>query len=63
MRETTLEELNEKYRDCPSRMAEYKVNGKNFIVKSHFVGNKNLNKVLYDIAFNKAMTEILDNAG
>ena len=63
MGKTTLTELNEQYKDCPSRVTEYKVNGKNFIVKSHFVGNKDLNKVLYNMAFNKAMTEILDNVG
>ena len=60
MRRTSLEELNEKYKDCPSRMAEYNINGKKIIVKSHFVGAKDLNKVLYDIAYNKAMSEMLN---
>ena len=62
MRGETLKELNEKYKDCPSRVTEYNINGKKFIVNSHFVGTKDLNKILYDIAYNRAMTEIL-NAG
>ena len=60
MRGTSLEELNEKYKNCPTRMAEYIINGKKIIVKSHFVGTKDLNKVLYDIAYNKAMSEMLN---
>ncbi len=59
---TTLKELNERYKEYPTRTSEYEINGKKYIVKSHFVGSKDLNKVLYDIAYNKAMTETL-NAG
>ena len=59
MTKTTLTELNEKFKDCPTRMAEYYINGKKIIVKSHFVGTKDLNKVLYDMAYKKAMTEML----
>ena len=62
MRKTTLTELNEKFKDYPTRTAEYYINGKKIIVKSHFVGTKDLNKVLYDIAYNKAISEML-NAG
>ena len=62
MRKTTLTELNEKFKDCPTRTAEYYINGKKFIVKSHFVGTKDLNKTLYDMAYKKAMSEML-NAG
>ena len=59
MTKTTLTELNEKFKDCPTRMAEYYINGKKIIVKSHFCGTKDLNKVLYDMAYKKAMTEML----
>ena len=85
MTKTTLTELNEKFKECPTRTinrkdrcgqlrsnwllaqpkvvtAEYYINSKKIIVKSHFVGTKDLNKVLYDIAYNKAMSEML-NAG
>ena len=58
----TLNDLNERYKECPIRISEYEINGKKYIVKSHFVGNKDLNKVLYNIAYNKAMSETL-NAG
>lgn len=60
MTKNTLKELNEKFKDCPTRTAKYNVNGKAFVVKSHFVGTKDLNKVLYDIAYKKAMSEILN---
>ena len=59
MKKTTLNELNEMYKDAPKRTSEYEIDGKMFIVTSHFVGNKNLDKVLYDIAFRRACEETL----
>ncbi len=44
MKKTTLNELNEMYKDAPKRTAEYEIDGKKFIVTSHFVGTKNLDK-------------------
>ena len=38
------------------------IDGKKYIVKSHFVGAKELNDVLYRIAFEQAMDEVLKTA-
>ena len=59
MNNMRLKELNERYKNCPKRTAEYEIDGKKFVVTSHFVGNKNLDKVLYNIAFRRACEETL----
>lgn len=51
MNNKTLQEMNDAYKDCPVRTSEYTIDGKKYIVKSHFVGAKELNDVLYRIAF------------
>ena len=56
----TMFELNEKYSACPVRVSEYKIDGKKYVVHSHFVGNKDIDKVISEIAFNKAMYETLN---
>lgn len=56
----TMFELNEKYSACPTRMNEYEIDGKKYVVHSHFVGNKDIDKVIFEIAFNKAMAETLN---
>ncbi len=61
-RKSTLFELNEKYKDCPVSVNEYLINGKKYIVHSHFVGDKDIDVVIRNIAFNKAINEILENA-
>ena len=62
MNNKTLQEMNDTYKDCPVRTSEYTIDGKKYIVKSHFVGAKELDDVLYRIAFEKAMDEILKTA-
>ena len=57
-----LNELNEQYRDCYVRTSVYEIDGKKYIVKSHFIGDKTLDEVLYKIAFQKAMDEVLKTA-
>lgn len=56
----TMFELNEKYSACPTRTSEYEIDGKKYVVHSHFVGNKDIDKVISEIAFNKAMSETLN---
>ena len=56
----TMFELNEKYSACPIRVSEYEIDGKKYVVHSHFVGNKDIDKVISEIAFNKAMFETLN---
>ena len=62
MNNKTLQEMNDAYMDCPVRTSEYTIDGKKYIVKSHFVGAKELNDVLYRIAFEQAMDEVLKTA-
>lgn len=58
-KKSTMFELNEKYKDCPVSVNEYLINGKEYIVHSHFVGDKDIDTVIQNIAFRKAMDEIL----
>lgn len=53
----TLAEMNEQYKNKPFRESVYEINGKLFAVTSHFVGSKDVDKVLFDIAFRKAFEE------
>ncbi len=59
MKKTTLNELNEMYKNAPKRTAEYEIDGKIFVVTSHFVGVKDLDKTMYQLAFNRACEETL----
>lgn len=58
MRGTTLNELNEKYKGCPVRTNRYFIDGKEYIVHSHFCGNKDIDKVISSIALNRAMSDM-----
>lgn len=55
-------ELNQKYKDCPVTVSEYEIDGKRYIVHSHFIGEKDIDAVIRDIAFHRAMNEILEKA-
>ena len=56
----TMFELNEKYSFSPVRTSEYEIDGKQFIVHSHFIGSKDIDKVISEIAFNRALNESLN---
>ena len=56
----TMYELNERYKDSPVHTNEYEIDGKKFIVHSHFIGSKDINKVISEIAFNRALNESLN---
>lgn len=62
MNNKTLQEMNDASQGLPVRTSEYTIDGKKYIVKSHFVGAKELNDVLYRIAFEQAMDEVLKTA-
>ncbi len=47
----------ERYKDKPTDTATYEIDGQTFIVTAHFVGEKNLDKVIHDHAFQRAMEE------
>ena len=46
--DATLVELNERYKDKPVSEATYEIDGQLFTVTSHYVGEKSLDKELYD---------------
>lgn len=56
---TNAMELNEKYKDCPMREKETVIDGRTYIVVSHFTGQKDLDDVVYKNAYNQAMNEVL----
>ena len=56
----TLFELNKKYADCPVTVSEYEIDGKKYVVHSHYVGNKDINKVISEIALKRAIAETLN---
>ncbi len=54
----TLQQLREEFSDAPVSQREYMIQGKKFIVTSHYAGNKDLNAVLQKIAENRVYREI-----
>lgn len=56
----TMYDLNERYKDCPTRTNEYEIDGKKFIAHSHFTGSKDIDKIISEIAFNRALNESLN---
>lgn len=55
----TMFELNDQHKDCLVHTNEYEIDGKRFIVHSHFIGSKDIDKVISEIAFNRALNESL----
>ena len=55
----SLTELNEKYKEYPAVIREYEISGKKYRVHSHFVGTKDIDKVLHQSALNRAIRETL----
>ena len=54
-------EYAEQHKDCPEHTNEYEIGGKKYIVHSHFVGQKDIDKVLSEIAVSRALSEVLYN--
>ena len=59
MKQFNIFEYAKQHQDCPIRKSEYDINGKKYTVTSHFVGSKDIDKVIYEIAFNRALNESL----
>lgn len=53
----TMFELNEKYKDYPARTNTYIIDGKTYNVTSRFVGDKDIDEVIYRLAFKRAFYE------
>ena len=59
MKKTNAKELNEQYRDCPTQEQEFEIEGRKYIVVSHYTGEKDLDEVVYRNAYDRAMSEFL----
>lgn len=59
MSNKTMQEMNEQYKDCPIQINEYEVDGRRYRVTSHFIGDKDINDVMYRYAEDRAMSEML----
>lgn len=59
MKTTNAKELNDKFKDCPTQKTEIEIEGRKYIVVSHFTGIKDLDEVVYKNAYNRAMCELL----
>lgn len=59
MSNKTMQEMNEQYKDCPIQINEYEVDGRRYRVTSHFIGEKDINDVMYRYAEDRAMNEML----
>ena len=54
----TMFEMNEMYKDCPTRTTEYEIDGRKYRVTAHYVGNKDINEVMYKYAVKRAFKEV-----
>ena len=59
MKNRTMQEMNEQYKDCPVQVNTYEVDGRTYRVHSHFIGDKDINDVMYRYAEDKAMSKML----
>jgi len=53
----TMFEMNEQNKDCPVKTTEYTIDDKKYIVHAHFVGEKDVDTIIRNIAFTRAMNE------
>jgi len=54
-----MQEMDELYKDCPTHTNTYEVDGVKHKVVSHFVGDGDINDVMFGYAFNKVVNEML----
>ena len=47
MKTTNAKELNEQYKDCPTQEQEFEIEGRKYIIISHYKGKKDLDEVVY----------------
>lgn len=59
MKKTNAKELNEQYRKCPTQEQVFEIEGRKYIVVSHYVGEKDLDEVVYRNAYHRAVSELL----
>ena len=61
MRNMTMFEMNEQNKDCHVSVTEQIIDGKKYIITSHFIGGKDIDTVISNIAFTRAMSETIDS--
>lgn len=54
----TLEQLREEFINAPTNRREYIIDGKKYVVISHYTGDKDINEVLQRVAVNRAYREM-----
>ena len=59
MKNKTMQEMNEQYKDCPVQVNTYEVDGRTYRVHSHFIGDRDINDVMHRYAEDRAMSEML----
>ena len=59
MKTTNAKALNEHYKDCPTQEQEFEIEGRKYMIISHYTGKKDLDEVVYRNAYNQAMDEVL----
>ncbi len=59
MKNRTMQEMKEQYKNCPVQVNTYEVDGRTYIVHSHFIGNRDINDVMYRYAEDRATSEML----
>lgn len=47
----------QQHKDCPEKTTKYTIDDKKYIVHAHFVGEKDINVVIHNIAITRAMNE------
>ena len=51
--------MNKQNKYCPVSVTEQIIDGKKYIVRSHFIGEKDIDTVISNIAFTRAMSETI----
>lgn len=54
----TLQQLREEFSNAPTSQREYMIEGKRYIVTSHYTGNKDVDEVIRKIAVNRAYKDL-----
>ena len=58
MKKTYLEELKEKFKNAPTSRQVFQIEGVSYTVVSHYTGDKDIDKVVKNIALNKAYEDM-----
>ena len=53
-----MQEMDELYKDRPTQTNTYEVEGVRHTVISHFIGDRDINDVMFDYAYNRVLYEI-----